>query len=33
MIDAMRTALVEDDRDDLIPEEEEEDEDAPLLIE
>jgi hypothetical protein len=33
MIDAMRTALVEDDRDDLIPEEEEEDEDAPLQIE
>ena len=32
MIDAMRTALVEDDQDDLIPEEEEEDEDAPLLI-
>jgi hypothetical protein len=33
MIDAMRAALVEDDRDDLIPEEEEEDEDAPLQIE
>jgi hypothetical protein len=33
MIDAMRTALVEDDQEDLIPEEEEEDEDAPLLIE
>ena len=32
MIDAMRTALVEDDQEDLIPEEEEEDEDAPLLI-
>lgn len=32
MIDAMRTALVEDDQNDLIPEEEEEDEDAPLQI-
>lgn len=33
MIDAMRTALVEDDKDDLIPDEEEEDDNAPLQIE
>lgn len=33
-LDAMRTALVEDDEEDLIPEEvEEEDEDAPLQVE